>query len=127
MKRRRRAIRLAPFVAFATPLQQLNIMKKLFRKLGEGIKKIISQLKDKTNILIFILTFLVLSSEVWVMYLLYFITGNAWFLGIGSICWSFWFAPFTPFIPLCLAITIAIRKIYDKIRGRKSHSRVEKK
>lgn len=102
-------------------------MRKVFKKIVDGIKKILVQLKDKTNIVIFILTFLVLSSEVWGMYLLYFITGNAWFLGIGSICWSFWLAPFTPFIPLCIAVTIAIRKIYDKIRKKKSHSRVEKK
>lgn len=102
-------------------------MRKVFKKIVDGIKKILVQLKDKTNIVIFILTFLVLSSEVWGMYLLYFITGNAWFLAIGSICWSFWLAPFTPFIPLCIVVTIAIRKIYDKIRKKKPHSRVEKK
>ena len=94
-------------------------MKKFFKKIGSGIKKILLQLKDKTNIVIFILTFLIVSSEVWVMYLLYFITGNAWFLGIGTACWGFWLAPFTPFLPLCIAITIAVRKIYDKIRKRK--------
>ena len=102
-------------------------MGKLFKRIKEGVKKIFIQLKDRTNILIFVLTFLVLSSEVWIMYLLYFITRNAWFLGIGSACWGFWLAPFTPFVPLCLGITIAIRKVYDKIRGKKQDSKVEKK
>ena len=91
-------------------------MKKFFIKVWAAVKKLFAQLKDTTNIIIFIIVFLVVSSEVWLMYLLYFITGDAWFLGIGSACWAFWLAPFTPFIPLCFAITFAIRKIYDKFK-----------
>ena len=49
-------------------------------------------------------------------YLLAVITGNKWFWAVGSACWAFWLAPFTPFIPLCIAITFAGRKIYDKIK-----------
>lgn len=94
-------------------------MKKFFSKIWAGIKKVLAQLKDKTNIIIFIIVFLFVSSEVWVMYLLYVITGNAWFLGIGSLCWAFWLAPFTPFLPLCFVITFAVRKIYDKIKNKR--------
>lgn len=91
-------------------------MRKLWNKVWRATKKLLAALKDKTNIIIFIITVLVLSAEVWVMYLLYFITGNLWFLGIGSACWAFWLAPFTPFIPLCLVVTFCIRKIFDKIK-----------
>lgn len=93
-------------------------MKKLWLKCKTFIRWILKQLKDKTNILIFIIVFLVLSSEVWIPYLLAIITGNKWWWGIGSACWAFWLAPFTPFLPLCLAITFGVRKIVDKIRDK---------
>lgn len=93
-------------------------MKKLWLKCKAFIRRILKQLKDKTNILIFIIVFLVLSSEVWIPYLLAIITGNKWWWGIGSACWAFWLAPFTPFLPLCFAITFGVRKIVDKIRDK---------
>lgn len=93
-------------------------MKKLWLKCKAFIRWILKQLKDKTNILIFVIVFLVLSSEVWIPYLLAVITGNKWWWGIGSACWAFWLAPFTPFLPLCIAITFGVRKIVDKIRDK---------
>lgn len=91
-------------------------MKKLWLKCKAFIRWILKQLKDKTNIIIFIIVFLVLSSEVWIPYLLAIITGNNWWWGIGLACWAFWLAPFTPFMSLCVAITFVIRKIVDKIK-----------
>lgn len=85
-------------------------------KIKSGLKRLFNTLKDKTNILIFVIVFLVLSSEVWCSYLIGLITGNAWWFGIASVCWLFWLGPFTPFLPLCLAITFAVRKVIDKIR-----------
>ena len=41
------------------------------RKIRNFFAKLFNSLKDKTNIIIFIIVFLVLSSEVWVMYLLW--------------------------------------------------------
>lgn len=62
---------------------------------------------------------LVVSSEVWVCYLIYWLTGNAWFLGIGSACWLFWLGPGTPFTVLCVAITIGIKAILNAITTKK--------
>ena len=95
-------------------------MKKLWLKCKAFIRWILKQLKDKTNILIFIIVFWALSSEVWIPYLLAIITGNKWWWGIGSACWAFWLAPFTPFLPLCFAITFGVRKIVDKIRDKQN-------
>lgn len=89
------------------------------KKLKEKLRSLLDQLKDKTNIVIFCICYVVLSSEVWVPYLIYFITGSKWWLGIGSACWAFWLAPFTPFIPLCIACTFGARKIYDKVKIKK--------
>ena len=94
-------------------------MKRLWIKFKALISWLIKQLKDKKNIVIFIIVFLVLSSEVWIPYLLAIITGNKWWWGIGSACWAFWLAPFTPFLPLCIALTFGVRKIYDKIKKKK--------
>lgn len=97
-------------------------MKRLRKKFLSLLKAIIKQLKDKTNIIIFIVVFLVLSSEVWVPILLGIITKNAWWYGIGATCWAFWLAPFTPFLPLCLGITFAVRKAYDALKKRSKKS-----
>lgn len=97
-------------------------MKRLRKKFLSLLKAIIKQLKDKTNIIIFIVVFLVLSSEVWVPILLGIITQNAWWYGIGATCWAFWLAPFTPFLPLCLGITFAVRKAYDALKKRSKKS-----
>lgn len=97
-------------------------MKRLRKKFLSLLKTIIKQLKDKTNIIIFIVVFLVLSSEVWVPILLGIITQNAWWYGIGATCWAFWLAPFTPFLPLCLGITFAVRKAYDALKKRSKNS-----
>lgn len=102
-------------------------MKRLWIKFKALISWLIKQLKDKKNIVIFIIVFLVLSSEVWIPYLLAIITGNKWWWGIGSACWAFWLAPFTPFLPLCIAITFGVRKIFDKIQKHKQTKQNKKK
>jgi hypothetical protein len=92
-----------------------KLFKKILQKLKAFFKWLIAQLKDRTNIIIFCVTLVVLSSEVWVPYLLALITGNNWWWAVGSACWAFWLAPGTPFTVIALALTFAIRKIYDKI------------
>ena len=76
----------------------------------------------KEYIWIFIIVFLTLSSEVWVPYLLGIITWGTPFsytmFSVGSICWLFWAGPFTPFLPLCFTFTVAIKKIWNRIKRR---------
>lgn len=98
-------------------------MKRLWKKLLSLLKAVIEQLKDRTNIIIFIVVFLVLSSEVWVPILLGIITQNAWWYGVGATCWAFWLAPFTPFLPLCFGLTFAVRKAYDALKKRSKKSK----
>ena len=96
-------------------------MRWLWSKIKSFCAWIWQQLRDWRNLIIFVITFIILSCEVWVSYIVYFCTGNTWWLGIGSACWAFWLGPFTPFVPLCVAITLGIRKIIDKIHGRRKN------
>jgi hypothetical protein len=85
----------------------------------EKIKILLSALKDKTNLIIFGIVVLVLFAPTWVCALLGFVFNNGWLLGVAATYWAFWLAPFTPFWLIAIGITFAIRKIYDKIRGKK--------
>lgn len=78
-----------------------------------------ANIRDWRTAVIFVLTFITLSVEVWLPYLIYFITGSAWWLGIGSACWLFWLGPGTPFLPLCICITIGIKALFNKINNKK--------
>lgn len=80
-------------------------------------------IKDWRTALIFGIVFLVLSSEVWVPYLLGIISWGTdfskWCFGIASACWLFWLGPGTPFLPICIGLTILIKSLFNKIRFRK--------
>jgi hypothetical protein len=87
--------------------------------LKKQFNKLIKALKDKTNLIIFGTTALVLFSPTLVCGIFGFILNDGWLLGVAATYWAFWLAPLTPFWGLTFAITFAVRKIYDKIRGKK--------
>lgn len=97
-------------------------MNLIWNKTRSFFKWLFGQLKDWHNAVIFAIVFIVMSSEVWVPYLLGFITGDAYWFGVGSVCWAFWLAPGTPFLTLCILITLGVRKLFDKLRRRKNDS-----
>lgn len=80
------------------------------------------QCHDWHFLVLFLVVMAVMSSEVWVFYIIGFVSWGTefskWCLGIASACWAFWLGPFTPFIPLCIAITIGIQACVNKIKLR---------
>jgi hypothetical protein len=78
---------------------------------------------DWRFLVIFIIVFVVMSSEVWVCYLLGFIFKDTAFgktmLGVASACWLFWLGPGTPFMPICIGITVGIKALFDKIKSKR--------
>lgn len=104
----------------------MKFFKWLKTKVVKTLKWTWVQLKDKTNIVIYIIVNIVVSSEVWIPYLLAIITGNKWWWGIGSACWAFWLAPFTPFTVICIALTFGVRKIYDKLKEKRKNKKEKK-
>jgi hypothetical protein len=63
-----------------------------------------------------------LSSEVWVMYIVGLCSSDpaskAWCFGIASACWLWWLGPGTPFMPLCIALTIGTKALFDRAKGK---------
>lgn len=84
---------------------------------------IFHNIKDWRTAVIFVIVFLIVSSEVWVPYLIAIITWGSdlskWMLGIASACWLFWLGPGTPFLVICISLTIGIKALYNKIKNRK--------
>lgn len=55
---------------------------------------------------------------VWGGYLLYFLFHWKWAMWMATAVLAFWAAPFTPFFPLCISLTLALRKFILKIHHR---------
>lgn len=90
-------------------------LKKISLKVWYFLKNLVKKLANPLNIIIFIIVLVVMYSPTWVGYLIYFISKNPYHLIYANAYALFWAGPFTPFFPLCLAITFGIRKIWDRI------------
>lgn len=91
-------------------------MKKTIKRLWErtlsGIKSVLKELRDKRTIIIFLIVYAVMSSPVWVGYLLFFITGNPVHTTYATAYLLFWnVVPCTPFTLICVALTFALKKL----------------
>lgn len=93
-----------------------NWIIKFFKALWNFI---VTNLKDRTTLIIFIIVFLLFSSPIILGYLLGFIFQNGWLIGIATGYLAIWAGPGTPVIPLILLITLAIRKIIKIIFNNK--------
>ena len=81
-------------------------------------------IRDWRTALIFVIVFLLVSSEVWVPYLIGIIAFQneplrITMFSVGSACWLFWLGPGTPFLVICIALTIGIKGLFNKIKVKK--------
>lgn len=95
-----------------------DIFNKLKLKAINFCKWIWHQVKDWHNLVIL----LVVAAAVFVLCVavvtavMFFADTKIHILAATAAVIAFWMGPFTPFWPLCIAITLAIRKIIDKIK-----------
>lgn len=88
-------------------------------------KRVWTNIRDWKTFLIFAIVFVVVSSEVWCPYLIGFICWNDEVLrntmfGIGSAGLMFWnVIPCTPFLLICISLTIFIKTLFSKIAKKK--------
>jgi len=96
--------------------------KSIKNRIKKFVKKIWLECKDRRTLTIFFIVVIVMYSPVWVDYLLYFIFDYKVFLVVATACLAFWAGPGTPFFPLCIAITLGIKKIIER-KDKKKHEK----
>ena len=82
-------------------------------------------IRDWRTAIIFVIVFLIVSSEVWIPYLIGVIFWaneplRISMFSIGSACWLFWLGPGTPFMVICIGLTIAIKGLFNKIKEKRA-------
>lgn len=81
-------------------------------------------IRDYRTAIIFVIVFIVVSSEVWVPYLIGVICWanepvRILMFSVGSACWLFWLGPGTPFLVICIGLTIGVKALFNKIKYRR--------
>lgn len=109
----------------AEPNKFKRFWKRVWYLIAFPWKWIFLNIQDPITALIFVICFLLISSEVWVPYLVFFITRNAWWLGIGSACWIFWLGPGTPFLLIVIGCTASVKALFNKIKNHRKSKKCD--
>ena len=93
------------------------IKQKIKEKAIGSLLWLKDQLGDRRTILLYFVVLAVMYSPVLIGYPLYFLLGWKWCLILASSYLLFWAGPFTPFIPISIAITLVLKKKLFKKKG----------
>ena len=75
--------------------------------------------RDWRSLICLLISLILWSASVWIWYVLYFLTQNEWFFGIGTAVWVWWLSPVgSPFILLSTMTAIGIKAIFNKIKSK---------
>ena len=86
------------------------MISKLKDKFIRFCRWVWQECKDAKTFLLLLLVIAVVYSPVWGGYLLYAVFGWKWASVMASACLVFWAGPFTPFFPICIGITLSIKR-----------------
>lgn len=105
--------------------QKHHFFKLLWYYIKKPFVWLFDNIKDWRTAVIFGIVVLVVGVEVRLPLLLALLTWgtpfSATMLGVAATCETFWLAPFTPFLPLCIIITMVVKEIFNKIRFKRSN------
>ena len=87
-------------------------MQKVKEKIGNFVKWIKEQCKDRKTFFIFICVVIIVYFPTWGGILMYKIFRWKWCLAMATTSLFFWAGPFTPFFPICIAITLAVKRLF---------------
>lgn len=93
--------------------------KTLKEKVINFLSWLKEECKDWRTFVILICVIIVMYFPVWGGYLMYFIFKWNWSLVMANIMLAFWAGPITPFFPIAIAITLAIKRIIRIYKKRK--------
>ena len=99
------------------------MIKKLFgfiyKKIKGFIKWIWSECRDWRTLILLGAVCLAVGFPVWGGYLLYFITHLEWALILATALLAFWWLPGAPYFAVCVAITLGIKRLWQRRRKKK--------
>ncbi len=100
-------------------------MKRLITKLKERLRNffrwVFEECRDVHTLILFAVVVVLMYFPVWGGYLLYFLFDLTWCSVVASAYMLFWAGPFTPFFPLCIAITLSLKKVWEVRKQKKKH------
>ena len=102
------------------------MFEKLKNKFINFCKWVWSECKDWHTLVLFAIVVVLMYAPVWLGYILYFVFKSKWAMGVASAYLLFWAGPFTPYFPLCIAITLSLKKLIEKIKGRGDNDSADK-
>ena len=74
------------------------------------IWEIIKSMKSIRGIISLLISYMIFHGWALVFFIIGLLSGNGWFLGIGSAVMLFWFGPGTPVIPLIIVTAFIIQR-----------------
>lgn len=102
-------------------------IKELFIKLKNKFIKfckwVWEECKDWHTVVIFAIVVVVMYSPVWGGYLCHALFHWKWCSVMATAYLAFWAGPLTHFFPMCIAMTLGILRIVDKIKGKDNANR----
>lgn len=101
------------------------MIKKWVNRVIGFVKELVGEFSSKGTLILFAVVVAVMYCPVWGGYLLYAIFKWKWCFAVASAALAFWAGPFTPFFPLCIAITHFLEKIIKKDRKGQVHDNNE--
>lgn len=105
-----------------TVIRANNIMmKKIKDKLINFCKWVWSECKDWHTLVLFLVVVFLMYAPVWGGYLLHILFKIKWGSVVATTYLAFWAGPFTPYFPLCIAITLGIKRLFEKRKNNYSN------
>ena len=86
-------------------------------KIKDFIRRTVRECGNKNTLALLAAVIVVMYSPVWGGYLLHAVLGWGWCSVAATAYLAFWAGPFTPFFPVCIAITLFLKKAIKKLRS----------
>lgn len=84
--------------------------QKILKRIKNFLHWVWDECKDRKTIMLLLAVIVVMYAPAWGGFLLHAIFGWSWCSVIATAYVLFWAGPFTPFFPICIAITLSIKK-----------------
>lgn len=92
-------------------------------KLKGFFRWIWQECRDWRTVVLLIAVSAVVYLPVWGGYLLHLLFGWHWALVMATAVLVFWAGPFTPFFPICIALTLTIKKWHETRKQKKENGK----